>query len=277
MEKKFKQKLIHVAKEALCVTICGLGVNDKPYPLIVFPICSHELTETESTINEISMLFGEIIPTGQIVNIATDGDHYRRKVLKSMRLPSEKTNLSNLKFFSTDVVLVKFSVNLDIKHLVKRIRGILISEKRNITMLSRQLNRQLLIQLLPECVKYMNPRDYQNVPFAVNLLQQIVAYRDKHISNVNFLQNDAFLEIKCLAEIVSPLLNVFVNPKINLFDQLVQLAYCSHLLFFIYRKWKTRFITSQLYYDIQCTIQDAFCVAEAYNFKNPKKSCFFTN
>jgi hypothetical protein len=72
------------------------------------------------------------------------------------------------------------------------------------------------------------------------------------------------VEIKCLNEIIKPLLNIFVNPKINLIDQLSQLAYASHLLLFIYREHKTEFLTFQLYSDIQAIIQDAFKNAELF-------------
>ncbi len=66
-----------------------------------------------------------------------------------------------------------------------------------------------------------------------------------------------------------PLLNLFVNLKISLLKQLIQLAYCSHLILHIYRKWKSKFITRELYLDIQSTIQDTFLSVSIFKEKNP--------
>lgn len=65
-----------------------------------------------------------------------------------------------------------------------------------------------------------------------------------------------------------------MNCSINLLDQLSQLAYCSHLLLFIFRKWGTKFITKDLYLDLQSTIQDAFLVTEVFNRKNKNENVY---
>ena len=62
------------------------------------------------------------------------------------------------------------------------------------------------------------------------------------------------------------MLSIFVRPDINLIDQLVNLSYLSFFLLFIFRLNKTIFSTTNLYCDLQATIQDAYvCTA---NFKS---------
>jgi len=100
----------------------------------------------------------------------------------------------------------------------------------------------------------LDPADKQNVPYAVTLFEEL----SKTVPLTNNISRDVYQEIECLNEFVRPLLNIFINPTINLFDQLIGLAYSSHLMLFIYRKWKKNFLTRDLYQDIQATIQDAF-------------------
>jgi hypothetical protein len=70
------------------------------------------------------------------------------------------------------------------------------------------------------------------------------------------------------------LLKIFRKPTINLLDQLSQLAYSSHLIFYIYRKWHGKFLPAQLYHDIQATIQDAFVVTRKVREKCESSQLF---
>lgn len=252
-----------MANEALYIAVSQLGTIDvTPKPLLIVPVCNHTYGAFAQHLTTIIDCIESSNPQATILNIATDGDHFRRKLLNELRRPSSIA-LNVLPYFSTQLVLGKFTLNFDVKHLVKRLRGILISNNRSITLIKRPINRGLLLLMEPNLAKYMDPHDYQNVPYAVDLLQSIV--RLARIEKNNVLEIDVLYEIKCLAEISSALLSIFVDPKINLLDQLVKLAYCSHLLLFIYRRWRGSFITSQLYSDIQATIQDAFVVAETFS------------
>ena len=47
----------------------------------------------------------------------------------------------------------------------------------------------------------------------------------------------------------------------------MNMSYLSHLLLFIFRRHKTKFITNNLYCDLQSTINDAFVVAAKYQDK----------
>ena len=80
----------------------------------------------------------------------------------------------------------------------------------------------------------MNPKDKQNVPTAVKLLQTIINASNEEINNIHQLQTDISNEIKLLAKLLELSLTFFTNPQINLIDQLLSLAIFSHLLLYIY-------------------------------------------
>ena len=136
--------------------------------------------------------------------------------------------------------------NLDPMHLVKRYRGQVITPKRDIILIKRSINRSHVETYLPELKPLLNIHDYQNVPYAVKLLTGLSNIKLKPIPK-DTLDHQIYNELICLSEVVTPLLNIFVDPKISLIYQLEQLSYCAHLLFYIFRKWKTSFITKDLY------------------------------
>lgn len=125
---------------------------------------------------------------------------------------------------------------------------------------------------MPYCRHLLNPSDHQNVSYAVELMEAIV---DLNLKNKDMLTTHVYVELHCLGQIVKPLLNLFTNPSINLFDQLMQLSYASFLLLFIYRKFKSSFLTKDLYSDLQSTIQDAFVCVSIYMKHNKKAKIFF--
>ena len=175
IKKKFVDNKIHLAKEALCITILQLSSSDSvPKPVYIVPTCSKTLQMLETIVKSVVENFIEINPSGEIINIATDGDPYRRKILNSLRSKSSDDTLKSLKYFSCDLVYGKYSVNFDIKHLIKRIRGILISQKRQMCLIQRKVNRTNLELLIPSKQHLLNPKDYQNVPYAVELMNAII-------------------------------------------------------------------------------------------------------
>ena len=178
----------------------------------------------------------------------------------------ENTNLlQSLELFNSQLVFGRISVNFDVKHLLKRLRGILISNCRQICLIKRSINKSCISALYPQLNYLLNPSDKQNVPYAVLLFQGLT----EGTPLTNVVSHDLLIEIDCLNMIVKPLLEIFTKPTLNLFDQLISLAFCSHMLLFIYRKWRKNFLTKDLYCDIQATIQDAFMVVYKFHLKNP--------
>ena len=105
--------------------------------------------------------------------------------------------------------------------------------------------------------------------FAVKLLSALSNIRNNDCNNDARFSRDIIDEIEFLSIISDSLLSFFVKPTINLLDQLVNIAKCSHLMFHIYRKHRAKFMTKDLYKDIQSTIQNCFLVVELFNNKDP--------
>ena len=115
---------IHIATEALIISIGQISAGDIiPKPILIIPICNHTNT---CMLNEILPKivdgFKELNPASKLVNLATDGDPNRRKVLNSMRMPNlSLPALRELKFFDQNLFLGNMSINYDPKHLLKRL------------------------------------------------------------------------------------------------------------------------------------------------------------
>jgi hypothetical protein len=230
---------IHLANDALCITICQIRETKSiPMPILVLP-CNHSLYQIKDAIRIIDEIFQELNPNAHLINIGTDGDHYRRKLLNSLRFKSFNDFWNQLPLFDSNFVYGRLTINFDTKHVCKRLRGRLISDKNSTKCIQRGINKSHLESIFPEMIYLLNPKDYQNVPYAVQLLTGL----DKinQMAPPNNLIQDVYVEIKCFNEIIKPLLNIFVNPKVNLVDQLSDLSYASHLLFHIYRTHKTDF------------------------------------
>ena len=259
---------LHLAKEALFFTIGRMGTSDyMAKPVLILPICSHKYEEQGAIVRSIIDIFSRVNPAAKILTVATDGDPFRRRLLNDLRWPSssnENLELKGLHLFDNRLLLGSHGINFDAKHLAKRLRGILISEKREIKCISRSINKSLLKLCIPDIPDdLLNPKDYQNVPSAVKLMRRVIEFDPSKPAN-NPFQQDLYKEIGCLGKLFDGLLSIFNRPDISIHDQLLKLARTSHMLFFIYRRWRTKFITNDLYQDLQSTIQDAFNTAAIF-------------
>jgi hypothetical protein len=122
----------------------------------------------------------------------------------------------------------------------------------------------------------LNPKDYQNVPMAVELLKAIVQEAEQFdLSGYQpTISNNVNLELIALAEICDSLLSISQQPKIDLGTQLLKLSKLAHLLLFIYRKHLTKFVHNSLYLDIQAIVQDAFIAAAYYKIIEPNTQLY---
>ena len=168
----------HLASEALVITLSAIANHGIPTPIVISPICNHSNDEfVRESIKEIIRSFTNLNPESNIVNVATDGDSSRRKTLNSLRcIQTEFKSLVNLKLFDQNLLFGRYGINFDAKHLVKRLRSLIISEKRDCKLINLNINRFHVADLLndcPEAKPLMNVKDKQNVPSAVQLLMLI--------------------------------------------------------------------------------------------------------
>jgi hypothetical protein len=150
-----------------------------------------------------------------------------------------------MKLFDTKLLFGDLSINLDPEHLVKRLRGVLVSDKKSIKLISKSFNKQHIKLLLPNIKSsLLNPKDYQNVPAAVSLFLELQKIDDQNFQGK--VSDDIKKEIKLFNLITDGLLNIFINVRISLHEQLSSLARLSFLLFFIQRRNKSEFLTYAL-------------------------------
>ena len=210
--------------------------------------------------------------------MATDGDACRRLVVNSLKSQNfVLEELKDLELFNQEFLFGSIGVNFDVKHLVKRLRGILISVARETTLIKRPFNKQHLRELFPQSryptiESLLNVHDKQNVKSAVTLLQMLLQIEDNEESPT---MSDIIKELKVFGNLAALLLSVFVDTKINLLDQLVNLSQLGFILLCIYRKHGSSFISKNLYLDMQSTVQDAY-ISAAW-FKEMTKLCQFPN
>jgi hypothetical protein len=165
IKQKFSENKIHLAKEALVITIAKIANRDFiPKPVLVLPICSHDIQGLDSILKTIINEFEMANYGSNIINIATDGDLARRKMLNSNRFMMIDEDLlqvfSNIPLFVKSLLFGKYGVDFDAKHLIKRVRGILISTTRQITLIEHSINRSHIELFLPSLSAYLNPKDY---------------------------------------------------------------------------------------------------------------------
>jgi hypothetical protein len=133
----FQNGVIHLSNDALFFAISKIGLRDTlPRPIIILPLCSHDINSKEKQIIlEIISEFESMNPNGVINSEGTDGDGVRRKVLNDLREPVKDDWFADFKNFDRTALLGRIGINFDPKHLLKRIRGTLIGDKRSITLL----------------------------------------------------------------------------------------------------------------------------------------------
>lgn len=174
-----KEDHIHVAKEALVISIAKIGTKDLvSKPVLVLPICTHDIQDTIKDTLRIVIKEFKSFQDAKIVNIATDSDSNRRRLFAELK--SEISGLSDLRcleLFEQRALLGRFGVNYDPKHIAKRIRGILISSQREIKLISTTVSKshiEVILKNESNVSSLLNPKDYQNVPLASQLLKLVV-------------------------------------------------------------------------------------------------------
>jgi hypothetical protein len=274
-------KETHLAHEALVITISSLSSSDNyPRPILISPICNHSNeTLLIESIKEIATQFKELNSDAFLVNVATDGDPSRRKTLNSMRRPQRHLKaLHGLPFFDQNLLLGYLGINFDAKHIIKRLRSLIVSFKRETKLVQVRINRFVLEELFkdfPEGLILMDVKDKQNVPSAVKLFKLIKEKTEgPPDANLSKLKKDLYHELQLFGLIGCLLCSIFYETKTSLVDQLVKLSHLSHILLFVFRRNNVNFLTTNLYADIQSTIQDAFVSAAIMQEHSPNTKLF---
>jgi hypothetical protein len=112
-----------------------LSCESSIWPILIVPICSHNLENYKEILEIIEFQFEALKPNALILNVATDGDKYRRKIYNSLRRLKPSQIFDDMPLFYNHFLFGKWGINYDWKHLTKRFRGISISKTRSMTLI----------------------------------------------------------------------------------------------------------------------------------------------
>ena len=130
MDKKNKNE-IHLASEALFITLGQISMTPTQKPVVILPICDHSslfVVQKQAILSAIENFELEN-EDAKICSIGTDGYPSRRKILNSLRRDhNDFSELKFMKYCDAFCLLGRIGINYGPKHLLKRFRGILISD-----------------------------------------------------------------------------------------------------------------------------------------------------
>ena len=260
-------KEIHIPKEMF---VLGLGTTmGLLVPAIATPVCTHSNIKQQNDSLEAVM---KVCKEGGkiLINFATDGDSTRRQIFSSlMNLNLDDFDFGNhlegMFLFDKHVGPAGVSVNYDPKHLAKRIRNTLISERKEIGSrldVSEHVREISTIALL-------KPEDRQNVPYATELLLRLINFSEKDDLVLSLGLTQVAPALKLFSYICKGVLVQFAILSLSMQEILVSISIASHILFCMYRKFGSPFRPGQLYHDLMETFRDVFISAAKYKEMNP--------
>ncbi|KAG8769712.1 hypothetical protein FRC12_004790 [Ceratobasidium sp. 428] len=210
---------------------------------------------------------------GDIWSVCTDGDATRRRALAEICMTSKLGSdsdlfqlLGHLPLLNLCCSPTQITHDGDYKHIEKRLASSMRS-RSGMLVSGAHITTKMLVKYL-RCLDdlsesrilcFFNSDDPQNVPKANALLTNL--HRASQLSVITSKpENKPFI---LLGEVLGSFVHPYTVPTLSLTQQITSLAKCSHLLFALYWADGTKFITGQLFYDIQASIKNAiFCVAK---------------
>ncbi|KII84375.1 hypothetical protein PLICRDRAFT_701936 [Plicaturopsis crispa FD-325 SS-3] len=271
----------HLGKEATVLAVASFSSEDyHARPIIVSPTCKTENSKDQAVwiwraVERYRLFYADA--RGMIWCISTDGDGVRRPALHSLLMKymlDENLSLYQLlcKLAGMNLYVGEFLITMDSdpKHLFKRFCT-LIRTRDGIVIGDFVLNSETLTvhllriegMTLPAVRSLINPADHQNVPMAVRLLQSLKAISLLPIDDLNPTQRKAHSAIELLSEMLSALVEPFVDVHLSLEEQLAKVSKYAHIAFVMFRKHGTNFMSNQLYADSQTMVKNLyFCVAK---------------
>ncbi|KAG8735376.1 hypothetical protein FRC10_010673 [Ceratobasidium sp. 414] len=269
----------HRAKEATTVAIAPFSeFNYTPMIVLVSGTCKTETVEQQRSLISLVIHTWNESPHGRsalgsLWSIATDGDARRRQAIHRIcmsqalsptsPLYAELQHLDLLNLMCGDGEVTHDG---DFKHEEKRLaaalrsgNGVFVNGMHLSSAVIKQYLRYLPDMTTGRLDSLFYNTDRQNVPRAHALLKAI--YDAAQLPDIRSqTANQPFV---LLAEFLHAFYAPHTTPSMSLSQQVASIAECAFLLFAIFRVDWTRFISTQLYYDIQASIKNAvFCIAK---------------
>ncbi|KAF9530963.1 hypothetical protein CPB83DRAFT_874875 [Crepidotus variabilis] len=291
---------IHPAQEVL---VAAISRNDESgygaRPVLILPTCKRGSFRDAALIIEIIRQAWKMSPFGDVLHgpvwsIASDGDPKRRPALflhcmARELLPSDPlyVHLQNLNGLNLWVGSGGEVQDLDYKHTFKRICKLLCA-REGILVNQVVVNKGLLALWLERLTDVdwsenpifsllnanssvatriqgiLNPKDAQDVPRAVKLLNLTAELRNLNATSFNPSEHQTHRALSLLGEMLGALLEPFVDPTLSLSQQITSLVKFAHLACALYLSHGSSFMPHHLYSDLQCMVRTAvFRVAQS--------------
>jgi hypothetical protein len=250
------------------------------HPFVVSGSCKREDVHSQKALLQTAIAAtNEVKLEGRLYCLSSDGDSRRRRATALLTLVHDldpcselREVLGELMFFNYLCGDEEITANIDTLHLMKRMRNTCIRAKGTMiggTLITPQVLKRHL-STLPDTTslthhrieKLLSPNDKQDVKLAYDLLSAVACLPPATESDTPAVQTTR-RSLRLLGCIHAHVLETFTNVKLSLHEQLVHLSALSHLYLAIYSVEKGNYVPSQLFFDVQTWIKNAFfCVAK---------------
>ncbi|KAJ7924499.1 hypothetical protein B0H13DRAFT_1863905 [Mycena leptocephala] len=245
------------------VAISCFGENGT-YPILALPACKHLNADDSATIYEVVTHVWDNIgakTVGPLWSCAADGDMTHR--------------IAGYKFFLAQKLRPTspiYGTLAGICTLLRSSAGIVLNNGRIINPTTIKVPGQTITSVQD----LVFPDDPQDVPRAIGLMQAVIAVGKLDISLSTPDVCADMDALRLLAEVVSALLEPFINTGLSLTEQITSLSTFVHLSFKLFRISRLQFMSNQLYGDSQTMVKNAmFCLAKQQELDPTQPFCLF--
>ncbi|KAJ7882900.1 hypothetical protein B0H13DRAFT_2538947, partial [Mycena leptocephala] len=273
---------VHLASEATVAAISSFSnvpTRNVAHPFIIAPTCKRESTNDQRILLEAARDAANAKAAhigGRPYCISSDGDNRRRNATIFFTFDREVDRdgplfqkLGHLPLFDYHCGLDDLTGNIDIKHILKRLRNTLIrllASTIDGVVLLRELIKQHLLRdsrhSAQHIDKLLNPNDRQNVKLMYDLMSAIAVLPEAKEADTPTFKNTRRI-LRLLGCLYRHILEAYTNIKLSLHDQLVHISAAMHLMLALYNKEAGRFVPSQTYFDFMTAGKNLFfCVAK---------------
>lgn len=267
--------------QATVGALCAFSEDPLEYssrPILISPSCKREDAKQHEEL--LKPLLAACISESETIRgsiwcISSDGESKRGKALASLCLkntlsPSSAIypQLSRLSALNLACGDREITADKDPKHIVKRLRGLLIRAK-GVLINGTTITPAVLKRHLRDCGieektinSLLNPSDRQDVVLASRLILA-VSNLPEQADGADPVYAQSRHALCILGSIFGSYLEVFTNVTLTLQSQLRKLSFVGWMLYSLYASSRERFMPTLLYGDIQTNIKNAyFCVAK---------------
>ncbi|KAI4519147.1 hypothetical protein K525DRAFT_206789, partial [Schizophyllum commune Loenen D] len=265
-----KEGKVHIGKEFTCAAILPHSRTDYgARPILLAPTCKRGLVSDSVQLLMSGIRSWQLSPYGERAHgplwyLASDGDATRRNAMYKICMRRQLDPRGDLHRRLRGCVGLNLWVGL----------CTLLCSQHGLVVEGVFINKPLLSVWLEKLTDYdwsetsihalLNPKDAQDVPRAIKLLSRVAELR--HIDRETLTPSECVVHdsLSLLGEAFHSLLEPYINRTLSLSQQVTHLVKAAHLFCALYHTPTTKFISNQLYGDIQCMIKNAvFCVAKS--------------